>query len=144
MLSCDTNILLYAYNQSAPEHKQSIDFITKNLTNSEFAISELALMEYYVLLRNPAVTKAPLSAQQAVSVIKTVRANPNWTVLKGTTDVSDDVWRAASKNDFPRRAIFDARLAYSLAAQGVKRFATRNVADFQRFGLFEVFDPISS
>lgn len=143
MLSCDTNILLYAYNQKASEHTKAIEFITENLANSEFAISELALIEYYVLLRNPAVSTNPLSAQQAVSVIKTVRANPNWTVLKATTDVSEDVWRAASKSDFPRRAIFDARLAYSLAADGVKRFATRNVADFQRFGLFEVFDPIS-
>lgn len=43
---------------------------------------------------------------------------------------------------FPRRAIFDARLAYTLAAEGVTRFATRNVRDFQRFGAFEVFDPL--
>ena len=73
--------------------------------------------------------------------IQAYRENKYWRIDKGTRDVSEEIWRAASGADFPRRAIFDARIAYSLAAFGVKRFATRNVGDFERFGVLEAFDP---
>lgn len=143
MLSVDTNILAYAYSSRSAEHEKAVTFLRSHLESEDFAISEYVLTEFYNLLRNPAVMSKPLSPREAVDRVMELRNNPNWTLLKATRDVSDRVWKEAAKPQFPRRAIFDARLAYSLAAQGVKRFATRNVADFQRFGLFEVFDPIS-
>ncbi len=85
---------------------------------------------------------SPLPPGDAVDLIMELRANPYWTILPTTQDVSTKVWAVARQPQFPRRAIFDARLAHSLAAEGVKMFATRNVTDFQRFGLFDVFDPI--
>lgn len=143
MLSCDSNILIYAMNPDTEEHGASRRFLTENLSNKEFAVSEWVLMEVYNLIRNPVVMPKTLSASEAVGAIQAFRQNRYWTQLKGTTDVSDRVWSVANSNEFPRRAIFDARIAFDLAANGVKRFATRNVADFERFGLFEVFDPIA-
>lgn len=144
MLSVDTNILVHAVNSGSPDHDWANAFIASHLANQEFAISEYVLTEMYVLLRNPVVMPKPLSAPDAVNLIMQFRLNKSWTLLKTTSDNSESIWKEAAKPQFPRRAIFDARLAYSLAAQGVKRFATRNIADFQRFGLFEVFDPIQT
>ncbi len=132
---------MHAFNQSAPAHAASLAFLNKHLEDPKFAISEFVLMELYVLLRNPSVFPTPATAEQAVNVVKELRENPYWTLLKGTADVSDKVWSTAASMQFPRRAVFDARLAYSLAAEGVKHFATRNMRDFARFGAFEVFDP---
>ena len=143
MTSCDTNILLYAHNPRMPERVAALGFLNNRKDDPDFAISEFVLVEFYNLLRNPAVLPSPFSALAAVAKIEELRANPHWTILKGAADVSDQVWRVAATPDFPRRAIFDARLAYSLAAEGVTRFATRNVADFRRFGAFEVFDPLA-
>ncbi len=142
MTSCDTNILVYAYNVSAPEHLRASRFLNSHLQDRDFALSELILVEFYVLIRNPAIFPKALSANEAVIVVDELRTNPFWTILKSGIDVSDSVWAASATQDFPRRAIFDARIAYSLAAEGVTRFATRNIADFRRFGTFEIFDPI--
>ena len=142
MTSCDTNILVYAYNVSAPEHDPAVRFLSRHLRDREFALSELILVEFYVLIRNAAIFPNALSSSEAAAVIEELRSNPFWTVLKGGIDVSDLVWAASAASDFPRRAIFDARIAYSLAAEGVTRFATRNTDDFRRFGTFEIFDPI--
>lgn len=144
MLSIDTNILVYAYNFDSPEHHTAFEFLSKHLQDTNVAISELVLTEFYNMIRNVVVMPTPFSPSEAVEKVMELRLNPNWTLLRTSVDVSDRVWTIAKQPQFPRRAIFDARLAYSLAAQGVKRFATRNVADFQRFGLFEVFDPIQT
>ena len=142
MTSCDTNVLVYAYNVSAPEHDRAVRFLTSHLRDREFALSELILVELYVLIRNPVIFPKALSSTEAATVIEELRSNPFWTILKAATDVSERVWAASAAKDFPRRAIFDARIAYSLAAEGVTSFATRNTEDFRRFGTFEVFDPI--
>lgn len=144
MTSLDTNLLVYAYNADAEEHGRALRFLSENLENPDFALSEFVLVEFYNLLRNPAVFRTPLSAADAVAKVQELRSNPYWTLLKGTADVSDAIWSVAATDEFPRRAIFDARIAYSLAAEGVTRFATRNVGDFQHFGLFDVFDPLDA
>ena len=144
MISCDTNILLYAYHRDAPEHAAAISFLRGHLKNQDFALSELVLVELYNLLRNSAVLGKSLSAKGATDVISELRRNPYWTVLRGNPDIWERVWTVAAQPDFPRRAIFDARLAYSLAAEGVTEFATRNTKDFARFDTFRVFDPIAS
>jgi len=141
--SCDTNILLYAYNVRVPEHTRALAFLQAHLEDDNFALSEFALVEFYVLVRTPALFPRPRTATEATNLVQELRSNPYWRILKATTDVSDLVWHAAAVEQFPRRAIFDARMAYSLAAEGVTRFATRNVGDFERFDAFEVFNPLA-
>jgi len=38
--------------------------------------------------------------------------------------------------------VYDAVLAETLRAQGVERFYTRNVGDFEGFGVFELANPL--
>ncbi len=121
-----------------------ISFLRGHLKNREFALSELGLAELYILLRNPAVLVKSLSAKGATDVIAELRSSSYWTHLPGNPNIWDQVWSVASQTDFPRHAIFDPRLAYSLAADGVTQFATRNLRDFHRFNTFEVFDPTES
>lgn len=142
MTSCDTNVFAYALNPDAPENALALRFLPGQAENPTFAVSEIVLVELYNLLRNGAVLRSPLSPSQAVDQVERLRSNPYWTILKGAVDVSDAIWKVAGTRDFPRRAIFDARLAHSLAAEGVTRFATRNVGDFRRFEAFEAFDPL--
>ncbi|MCC7102396.1 MAG: PIN domain-containing protein [Fimbriimonadaceae bacterium] len=141
MLSCDTNVLFHAFNEDSPDHEKCLEFIRAHERDRKFVLSEWVLIETYNLIRNAAALPSPLSARDAVDFIQAYRENKYWRIDKGTRDVSEEIWRAASGADFPRRAIFDARIAYSLAAFGVKRFATRNVGDFERFGVLEAFDP---
>ena len=59
-----------------------------------------------------------------------------------TPKLSDQLWRRAAQPNFPRKAIYDARLALTLRHFGVKQFATRNTKDFQDFGFERVWDPL--
>lgn len=52
----------------------------------------------------------------------------------------DRVWEYAAKPNFPRRRIFDVRLALTLQYHGVDRFATAMVKDFNALGFRKVWN----
>ncbi len=146
MISFDTNLLLYSLNQDCPEYAGARAFFDA-LPNDPgtVAVSELVLIELYVLLRNPAVLKQPLDAADAASLVQTFRAHPTWTLIDhpgGNSSVMDEVWRWAAQPNIGRRVVFDARLALTLRHHGVTEFATRNESHFTAFGFQRVFNPL--
>ena len=54
------------------------------------------------------------------------------------------LWRAAATPQFPRRRIYDTRLALTLRHHGVTEFATANVKDFQDLGFTRVWNPLTT
>ena len=142
MTSCDTNILLHAYNSDSPLHQDAKEFLRFYAGNDEFAVCELVLIELYVLLRNPAVVAKPLAAQKAVNVCKRYRQNRRWVVVDYPGNLMGQVWRYASRPEFGRRAVFDARLALTLRHHGVEEFATVNEKHFGGYGFSRVWNPL--
>ena len=141
MLSIDANILLYAYSEAAPEHDRALAFLTAQSRNKHVALSEFVLTEFYLLLRNPAVLKKPLSAQDAVQVIQSYRQHPSWKTLgfpPTSREIHAYLWQQAATPGIARRRIYDTRTALCLRAFGVNEFATANVKDFDGFGFKKV------
>ena len=141
MISIDTNLLLYSLNRDCPEHGAARAFVEACAGRADVAIAELVLVELYVLLRNPAVVRRPLEADEAAALCQAFRRHPRW-ALVGTAEVMDRVWAAAARPGVARRHVFDARLAHTLVDSGVKELATRNTRDFEGFGFERVFDPL--
>ncbi|MEN8164132.1 MAG: TA system VapC family ribonuclease toxin [Acidobacteriota bacterium] len=141
MISVDTNILLYAQNADCSEHPSAINFLTDIAGRDDVIICELVLVELYLLLRNPAVLSAPLSASQAVAVCQAFRTNPRWRLIENAP-VMLRVWQDAEAQDFARRRIIDLRLALTLQHHGVDEFATANLKDFQGVGFERVWNPV--
>ena len=56
----------------------------------------------------------------------------------------ESLWRAASKEGFAFRRLYDVRTALSLLAQGVTEFATANTKDFTGLGFRRVWNPLVS
>lgn len=144
MISCDTNILLHAYNASSGYNEAAKAFIRDHSADPKFVICELVLVELYVLLRNPAVLAAPLSAERAVQVCRRYRQNRQWSVIDYPGGIMEEVWRRAARESSGRRAIFDARLALTLRHHGATEFATVNIAHFIDFGFDRVWNPLGS
>lgn len=147
MLSIDTNLLLYAYSEAAPEHERAHAFITSMSDSESVALSEFVLTEFYLLLRNPAVLKRPLSAPDAARVIQSYRQHPRWKVLgfpPTSREVHADLWQHAATPGFARRRIYDIRTALCLRAFGITEFATANVKDFEGFEFQKVWNPLLS
>jgi uncharacterized protein len=146
MISFDTNLLLYSLNKDCSEHDAARVFFKSLPTSAgEVAICELVLIELYVLLRNPAVIKQPLSAGDAASLVQTFRQHPAWSIIDypgANSSVMDEVWRMAAQPNLGRRVVFDARLAFTLRHHGVTEFATRNESHFASFGFERVFNPL--
>ena len=61
MISIDTNILLAAVEAKNAHHVTAATFLESITARDDVAMSELALAELYVLLRNPAVLGTPHS-----------------------------------------------------------------------------------
>ncbi len=101
------------------------------------------LAEMSVALRNPAILDPVLSAAEAVEECQIFRRHPHWQ-LDENAEVMSSVWEQAPKVNFSRRRIFDLRLAKTLLAQGVTRFATPNTKDFSGIGFKEVWNPLKS
>lgn len=146
MTSVDTNILLYAAVSDSPFCRGAYRFLSELGARSDVIISELVLLELYVGLREPAIMKNPLSAPIAAEIIQTYRSHPKWRITGYSDDsrtLHDRLWKSASKANYPRRKIFDERLAFTLQRHGVTEFATANVRDFENVGFQKVFNPLA-
>lgn len=141
MISFDTNILFPALEPSHADHERARLWLES--LAGEVALSELVLMELYVLVRDPVLAARPLGPPQAVALIERLRTNPRWRLLDAPEGLMAEVWRRAAEPGFGRRRVFDARIGVSLLRQGVRELATRNVRDFQGLGFARVFDPIA-
>ena len=147
MLSIDTNILFHGFNEDSPSHDQALAWLTSIARDEDVAISELILAEFYRLLRNPAVLKHPLPADEAVEVIQTYRTHPRWRLIGFPTEsrpLHDTLWQKARAKDFAFRKLYDTRSALTMTAQGVTEFATVNVKDFEGLGFRKVWNPLES
>ena len=146
MLSIDANLLLYAFNNASPWHDSSRAWLTSIAGDEDVTISELILAEFYGLLRNPAVLKRPLPADEAVGVIQTYRTHPRWRLIGFPTEsrpLHDTLWQKARANAFAFRKLYDTRSALTMTAQGVTEFATVNVKDFEGLGFRKVWNPLA-
>ncbi len=144
MLSIDANILLYAVNSASPWNESAHAWLTSIQREEDVAISEFILAELYGLLRNPAVLKHPLPADDAVEVIQTYRTHPRWRLIGFPTEsrpLHDALWQRARATTFAFRKLYDTRSALTMTAQGVTEFATVNVKDFEGLGFRKVWNP---
>ncbi len=120
-------------------------WITSIQRDEDVAISEFILAEFYGLLRNPAVLKHPLTAEEAVEVIQTYRNHPRWRLIGFPTEsrpLHDALWKKATGKSFAFRKLYDTRSALTMIAQGVTEFATQNVKDFEGVGFRKVWSPL--
>lgn len=143
MIGIDTNLLLYSLNPESSRHEASVGFLRQNLgiPAVRIAITDYALVELYVLLRNPAVMTKALTAKAARDLVTAYWDIPN-VVRVENANVMNEVWKLAGGSGFARRRVFDARLALTLRQAGVTRFATTNVKDFEDFGFEKVWNPL--
>ena len=146
MLSIDTNILLHGFNEDSPRNEAAKAWLESIARDEDVAISEFILAEFYGLLRNSAVLKHPLPADEAVEVIQTYRTHPRWRLIGFPTEsrpLHDTLWKNARATTFAFRKLYDTRSALTMTAQGVTELATVNVKDFEGLGFRKVWNPLA-
>ena len=143
MIAFDANVLYAALVRTEETSEKALAIIQELSGRDDVVIAEQTLIETYGLLRNPIITKPPITGPEAVGTLDRIRANPHWKVVDIPADpaVMRRVWRKASGRDFARRRIHDLRLAETLRYWKVDTFYTRNVRDFGGVGFKRLVNP---
>ncbi|MEX1120119.1 MAG: TA system VapC family ribonuclease toxin [Terrimicrobiaceae bacterium] len=140
-ISFDTNIAVYACNESSVEHEKAVNFLNSLALRHDVAVSEFMLVELYLKLRNNKIFQNPMTPSEAVDVCQGYRSNASWELVNECPEM-DELWKQASKKNFAIRRVIDLRLGLSLVAFGVTDFATTNTKDFQNTGFAKVWNPL--
>lgn len=140
-ISFDTNIAVYACNESCLEHKRAVTFLSSLALRQDVAVSDFMLIELYLKLRNAKIFQNPMTPSEAVEVCQGYRSNANWELVNACPDM-DSIWKQASRKKFAIRRVIDLRLGLSLVQFGVTDFATTNTKDFQNMGFSRVWNPL--
>jgi len=141
--SLDTNILLYAGNEDAPEHGVCKALLQKVVSDpADWIIADQVFLELYRALRNPKVMSHPLSAGDAVRHLSILRDEMGIMHCGYSPECWNGLMNRLGKDDFPARRTHDAVLAGTLLSHGVKTFYTRNTKDFVDAGFQKLINPI--
>ena len=141
-ISFDTNIAVYACNESVPERAAAREFLGSLALRNDVVVSEFLLVELYLKLRSARTFRDPMTASEAVEVCQGFRSNANWELVNEGPEM-DSLWQQAAGRDFAIRRIVDLRLGLSLVKFGVTDFATANTKDFQGMGFLKVWNPLA-
>jgi len=142
--SLDTNILLYAANQDAPEHEVCKDLLRQIIEDrADWVIADQVYPELYRALRNPRVMSNPLPAKPPSKHIAILRDEMGISHCGYASECWKGLIRRLGADDFPYKRTPDAVLAATLLSYGVKIFYTRNTKDFEASGFESVNNPVN-
>ena len=142
MKSPDTNILLYGTNADCEEHAWARPVLEQMLSEpGEWIVADQVLLEYYRLLRNPKVLASPLSGRDAAEQLRFFRDLSGCYHCGYEISLWPEVIALLDDDHFAPARTFDAVLAVTLRAAGVKKLFTRNEKDFDALGWFDVMNP---
>lgn len=144
MFLLDTNVLLYALDRDAPEHKPCRRLVESCLDRTEpWGMTWGILYEFLRVATHRNVLRKPLTLAQAWSFLEPLLASPGLQVLQETARHGallaelNKVTPGLSGN-----LLFDVRTAVLMREHGVQRIYTRD-ADFRRFKGLDVLDPLA-
>ena len=81
MIAFDANVLYAALVRTEETSEKALAIIQELSGRDDVVIAEQTLIETYGLLRNPIITKPPMTGPEAVGTLDRIRANPHWKVV---------------------------------------------------------------
>jgi toxin-antitoxin system PIN domain toxin len=143
MQLADANLLLFAYNSSAPEHAAAREWFEAGLSApAPFALSWWTIGSFLRLTTNRAVFPQPLSPDEATHAVAAWLARPNVIVLEPGPRYWSIARGLIERSNARGPLIPDALLA-ALAIEHGATLATHDL-DFRRFDGLDLIDPIAS
>ncbi|VXD21809.1 putative PilT protein [Planktothrix serta PCC 8927] len=129
----DTNVLVYAHDESANYHTESAELLQMTLEEKvQGIIAEQNIIELYRILTNPSAMKGnALNPSTARDLIAGTYLTGTLEILYPNHSTLDKVLELAVNGNFISARIFDIRLAALILDAGIDFFATYNISDFQ-------------
>jgi toxin-antitoxin system PIN domain toxin len=143
MFVVDTNILVYAANQDAAEHRRCRDLVESWRRGSlPWFTTWSVLYEFLRVVSHPRVFDRPWPLKQAWRFVAALLSSPGHQVLAATRrHVEVAAQTFGELPDIHGNLIHDAQTAILMREHGIRRIFTRDT-DFHRFPFLEVVDPL--
>ena len=143
MIALDANVLLYAYNSSAPQHGVAKKWLESRFDEpSLLGLSWQVITAFLRLTTNTRVFSAPLSISEACGIVDVWLAHPNMVVMVPTERHWSILRAIAVKGQAQGALLMDAHLA-ALSIEHGAILATTD-RDFSRFSGLKTIDPLGT
>lgn len=140
--SIDANLLLYASNNSSPEHLKAAAFLESRTTDPDLlCLTWPALMAYQRIATHPSVFAKPLDPATAWGNIQKLLALPRVRVITEEAGFEEDFAATMDGMIVRGNLVPDAHIATILRQHGVRRIYTAD-SDFRKFDFLEVINPL--
>jgi hypothetical protein len=143
MFVVDTNVLVYAADDSAPEHARCRALVERwRRRNGAWYLTWGICYEFLRVVTHPRVLRQPWTMDQALRFLEALRASPGLDLLVPTdrhARVLADV--VAEVPGLAGNIVHDTQTAVLMREHGIRRICTRDT-DFHRFPFLEPVDPL--
>ncbi len=142
MILTDANILIYAYNESSPEHRAARSWLRTTLASFEpVAFSWITLMAFVRVATNKRIFTKSYSTNEAFEVVENWLSAPGSLILTPGDEHLTIVKRLAHESGVYGATLTDAHIAALAIEHGVPLATTDN--DFKSFKGLKLLNPIA-
>jgi len=144
-LVIDTNVLVYAADDAAPEQERCRALLERCRADSlPWFLTWGVVYEFLRVVTHPRVLRQPRPVNEAWGFLTSLLSSPTCTVLVATRRHADVAAQVLTEHEGVLRGnlLHDAHTVVLMREHGVRQVATRD-ADFHRFSSIEVIDPLA-
>lgn len=142
MILVDTNVLVYALNDDAPQHVASRQIMERAERGEvKLCVTSQTLTEFFSIVTSPRRVKIIRTPIEAVQAIESILARPGMTHLTLTPEMTNRWLEFVRRTPVRGADVFDLQLAATALANGVTKIYTFNTTDFERIDGIEVIVP---
>ena len=144
MFVVDTNVLVYAANVQADEHRRCRALIERwRVQRGAWYLTWGICYEFLRVVTHPRVLQTPWTAGAALAFLAALRASPGLVVLTPTDRHADVLAELEREVPLLQGNLWhDAQTACLMREHGVRVICTRDT-DFHRFPRIECVDPLT-
>lgn len=131
----DTNILIYAENETSPYHPQAKKFIESQAFNSSLAISPQIMVEFYSIMTNPALTLRADKPEQIIIKLELILNSGMFKVILPNEKTPHTILRLLRKVAIKGKDVHDLHLAATMLDNQIETIYTADTKIFHQLGL---------
>jgi predicted nucleic acid-binding protein len=138
----DTNVLVYAADQSSPFHERCKELRDKGLFGAaKLCITPQNLAEFFAVVTHSKRVANPLTQEQALAEIRKYYQSKNLKKIYYGPAAVEIILDMLKRYKVGQQDIFDLQLVASMLANKVTRIYTLNLDHFKIFQEIEVLKP---
>jgi predicted nucleic acid-binding protein len=138
----DANVLAYAVDADAPQHRASRALLdAADHPSVSLYVTSQILCEFYSLITNRRRVRVVASSSEALNIISAMLALPGLSVLPTPIRAVAGWIELLKRRPVTGGDVFDLQIVATMQANGVHRIYTFNTGDFKIFPELDVLTP---